>query len=83
MAGGPVGLAALGGMAAVSAAEYVAASRRGPNGETSLDDLGRPSQIARELADRLDHDTPVSPADNDPWRDEPGRRAFVPEGGSA
>lgn len=82
MAGGPVGLAALGGMAAVSAAEYIAANRRGPDGEMSLADLGRPSDIARDLADRLDHLDPAAPVDNDPWRDEPGRGRPIVEGGS-
>jgi hypothetical protein len=82
MAGGPVGLAALGGMAAVSAAEYVAADRRRPDGMPALDDLGRPSEVVREMAERLDRD-PTSPArpEDDPWRDEPGRGASISGGG--
>jgi ribosomal protein L40E len=76
MAGGPVGLAALGGLAAVGAAEYVGAGRRGGVGP-DLDGLGRPSSAALELVDRLDHkDAP--PADNDPWRDDPGRTGVPP-----
>src|SRR3954468_1937355 len=76
MAGGPVGLAALGGLAAVGAAEYVAAGRR--HGETpDLGEIGRPSEIARELAERLDHDDAPA-ADNDPWRDDPGRTGVPP-----
>jgi hypothetical protein len=76
MAGGPVGLAALGGLAAVGAAEYVAAGRRRGEGP-DLDELGRPSDSARELAERLDHDE-APPADNDPWRDDPGRNQAPP-----
>jgi hypothetical protein len=75
MAGGPVGLAALGGLAAVGAAEYVAARRRGDGPD--LDELGRPSSVALELANRLDHEE-TPPADNDPWRDDPGRTGVPP-----
>lgn len=71
MAGGPVGLAALGGIAAVGAAEYLAASRR--QGGPAFDEIGRPSDAVREVADRLDHDGAADAVDNDPWRDEPGR----------
>jgi hypothetical protein len=72
MAGGPVGLAAVGGMAVVGAAEYALANRR-KNGTPDLDDLGRPSSVALELAERLDREQPATPDENDPWRDEPGR----------
>ncbi|HET7029601.1 MAG TPA: hypothetical protein VFI34_03745 [Candidatus Limnocylindrales bacterium] len=81
MIGGPVGLAAIGGMAVVGAAEYAAASRR--SGESaSLEDLGRPTEFATNVAERLDRDgepavvpvmeTPPSAPTPDPWRDLPG-----------
>ena len=73
MAGGPVGLAALGGLAAVGAAEYATASRRRGDGAPGYDDIGRPSDIAREVAERLDHGDVPDALDNDPWRDDPGR----------
>ena len=51
-AGGPVGLAALGGIAAVAAAEYAAASR-GPDGRTvDLEAVGRPSEAVLEALRR-------------------------------
>ena len=80
MAGGPVGLAALGGIAVVGAAEYALAGRGGQGGAPSLDDLGRPSEVALRALERLDHPesgetpTPEQAALLDPWRDEPGRR---------
>ncbi len=53
-AGGPIGLAALGGIAAVAAAEYAGASR-GPDGRPlELDAVGRPSEAAVEALRRLD-----------------------------
>jgi len=88
MIGGPVGAVALGGMAAVVAAEYLGARRPGMSGPGELDDIGRPSELARLAAERLDADvdpdasaetdepdadTPPSPAVLlDPWRDMPG-----------
>jgi hypothetical protein len=64
-----VGLAALGGMAVVGAAEYAAAGRRG-DGTIDIEGIGRPSAAATELAERLDREGAPAP---DPWRDEPGR----------
>ncbi|NJD29782.1 MAG: hypothetical protein FIA92_16010 [Chloroflexi bacterium] len=53
-AGGPIGLAALGGIAAVAAAEYAAASR-GPDGQPlELDAVGRPSEAVLEALRRLE-----------------------------
>ena len=79
LAGGPIGLAAVTGMAAVSAAEYVAASRRPDGTIPALEDLGRPSEIAAHLAAQLDRDGTSGPAEAaepssapaDPWRDLP------------
>jgi hypothetical protein len=80
MIGGPVGLAAIGGMAVVGAAEYLAASRRADRPD--LDDVGRPIAAAAQLVEQLDRDGD-RPADRpngdealvplvpDPWRDLP------------
>ena len=78
MVGGPIGLAAIGGMAVVSAAEYVAASRRAGDGP-ALEDVGRPIDAAARLAEQLDRagaTGPEAPAEPwhdavDPWRDLP------------
>ena len=51
MAGGPIGLAAIGGVAAVAAAEYMG-TRRGGTG--SLDEIGRPSEVALKALENLD-----------------------------
>lgn len=70
--GGPVGLAALGGMAAVGAAEYIGAGRS-HLGAPDLEDVGRPSAATLRALERLEHGdgaTPSSAADLDPWRDE-------------
>src|SRR5687768_5168555 len=47
MIGGPVGLAALGGVAAVAAAEYAGARRDHAGSPERLEDVGRISPIAR------------------------------------
>ena len=79
--GGPVGLAALGGMAAVGAAEYVAASRHGPGRPENLDDVGLPSEVtlyALEQVKRAEtgeaDEGDLGPA-ADPWRDLPAEPA--------
>jgi hypothetical protein len=79
MAGGPVGLAALGGIAVVGAAEYALAGRRDRDGAAPLDEVGRPSEVALRAVERLDHADGAQDAATDaladPWRDEPGRHA--------
>ena len=79
MAGGPVGLAAIGGMAVVGAAEYLSANR-GAGGEApAVEDVGRPSASAAQVAEQLDRDGnrgTDAPAEAwtdaaDPWRDLP------------
>jgi hypothetical protein len=88
MAGGPVGLAALGGLAVVGAAEYALSGRGGHDGAPALQDVGRPSEVALQALERLAIDETGAPsADgaandpwrdvpaNDPWRDEPNRGA--------
>jgi hypothetical protein len=82
MAGGPIGLAAIGGVAAVAAAEYLGA-RHGGSG--ALDDLGKPSEVVRQALGRLedaglpaagsaangDADAAALEAGRDVWRDLP------------
>ncbi|MFL5768836.1 MAG: hypothetical protein ACJ765_02020 [Chloroflexota bacterium] len=85
--GGPVGLAALGGIAAVAAAEYVAGGRERMGSPESLDAVGRPSEVTLRALEQLQEaergeapDRPApdastaadaAPADGDPWRDLP------------
>jgi hypothetical protein len=52
--GGPVGLAAIGGVAAVAGAELAAARRPGVTSPEDLEAVGRPSESARQVAARLD-----------------------------
>jgi len=88
MAGGPIGLAALGGIAVVGAAEYALAGRQAREGAPALDDVGRPSEVALRALERLvSEEAAAPPAEapateaqtdpwrdmSDPWRDEPGR----------
>lgn len=77
--GGPVGLAALGGVAAVAAAEYAGARRDHASGPERLADVGRISSVAQLAIDQLQR-APDEPADAsaDPWRDEPGRSEARP-----
>lgn len=54
--GGPVGLAALGGVAAVAAAEYAGAGRTHIRAPDNLEDVGRPSEITLRALEQLDDD---------------------------
>jgi hypothetical protein len=63
-AGGPVGLMAVGGVAAVMAAEYMGASRGGPGG-VGLESVGKPSEVVLQALERLEDgslDSEASPA---------------------
>jgi hypothetical protein len=81
VAGGPVGLAAIGGLAVVGAAEYALAGRRARDGAPTLDEIGRPSEAALRALERMAEagEDPVGPPPepeaeppaNDPWRDLP------------
>lgn len=51
-AGGPVGMMAVGGVAAVMAAEYMGASRGGP-GSVGLESVGKPSQVVLQALEHL------------------------------
>lgn len=84
MIGGPVGLVALGGIAAVAAAEYAGARRDGiGGGPEDLASVGRPSELAllaleRAKADPVGDIAPASTASEpatDPWRDLPAAPA--------
>ncbi|HEY2917185.1 MAG TPA: hypothetical protein VGI98_08230 [Candidatus Limnocylindrales bacterium] len=52
-AGGPAGLAALGGLAAIVAVEYLGTGSGSGGRRVSLDELGNPSEAARMMVDRL------------------------------
>jgi hypothetical protein len=52
-AGGPIGLVAFGGVAAVAAAEFMGAKRDGTPG-TSLEDVGRPSEVLLQAIEHAD-----------------------------
>ena len=54
MAGGPIGLAAIGGVAAVAAAEYLGASRGGS--AAALENVGKPSEVVLRALENLDAD---------------------------
>jgi hypothetical protein len=84
MAGGPIGLAAIGGVAAVAAAEYMGASRG--SGAAALENVGKPSEVVLQALEHLDAEgtrpdvTDPSGPDNAPapvddgrsiWRDLP------------
>ena len=60
MAGGPIGLAAIGGVAAVAAAEFMG-TRRDGNG--SLAEIGRPSEVVLKALERIDGTGAGAPAD--------------------
>jgi len=56
VAGGPVGLAALGGLAAVATTEYLGAGRGGSGAPADLGAVGRPSEAVLQAVERLEHD---------------------------
>lgn len=72
--GGPLGVAAIGGVAAVAGAEYLGARRPGMTAPDGLENVGRTSEIARQVADRLDRGEPADRASDAPARD-PGAPA--------
>jgi hypothetical protein len=76
--GGPAGLMMVGGVAAIAGAEHAAASRPGITAPDALDAVGRPSEAALRIVERIEAGTdPESPSDEgemgapDPWRDLP------------
>jgi RNA polymerase subunit RPABC4/transcription elongation factor Spt4 len=60
--GGPIGLAALGGLAAVAATEYLGAGRDG-SGQPDPDKVGQPSEAVLQMVEKLEAEgePPVSP----------------------
>jgi RNA polymerase subunit RPABC4/transcription elongation factor Spt4 len=54
VAGGPLGLAALGGLAAVAASEYLGAGRDMSGAAIDVMDVGRPSDAVLQAVKRLD-----------------------------
>lgn len=52
-AGGPIGAVLIGGVVAVAAAEYLGAKQPG-SGATALDEVGRPSELARQALEHAD-----------------------------
>jgi len=56
MAGGPIGIAAIGGVAAVAAAEFLGAG--GGRDAAQLENVGRPSEIVLQALEHLDHGAP-------------------------
>jgi hypothetical protein len=79
MAGGPIGLAAIGGVAAVAAAEYLGTGRGGADGR-SLEDVGRPSEVVLQALQNIDADT-SPPATNPPPATSDGADAERPDDG--
>jgi hypothetical protein len=67
MAGGPIGLAAIGGVAAMAAAEYLGARRDG--GGAALEDVGRPSEVLLQALEHLDGNPPDPSAPPEPGPD--------------
>ena len=71
VAGGPIGLVAIGGVAAVAGAEFLGAGRSGSGG-TALEDVGRPSEVLLQALDNAE----LASADPPPTGDAvPGAQA--------
>lgn len=96
VAGGPIGLVAIGGVAAVAGAEFLGARIGGPGGG-SLDDVGKPSEVALQALEHLDQAPKAAGADAAPeepadaaaadggmsiWRDLPAADSPAPSEGS-
>jgi hypothetical protein len=64
--GGPLGVAAIGGVAAVAGAEYLGARRPGLTAPDGLESVGRTSEVARQVAERLDRGEPARGEDREP-----------------
>jgi len=76
-AGGPLGLVALGGLAAVAASEYLGAGRGMSGAAVDGTDVGRPSEAVLQALKRLDHEAAEATAP------KTGSRAQLVVGGSA
>jgi hypothetical protein len=78
MAGGPIGLVAMGGVAAVAGAEFLGARIGGPGG-ASLDDVGKPSEVALQALEHIQGAAPNG-AEPDATPDEPADAAAADGG---
>jgi hypothetical protein len=81
VAGGPVGLAALGGIAAVAAVEYLGARNADGSGSVDLESVGRPSEAALMALERIEREgepAMSAPADG---RDAPAQPEVTPQAG--
>jgi len=67
--GGPLGIAAIGGVAAVAGAEYLGARRPGMTAPDGLENVGRMSETARLVAERLDRGEPAEQSQDSPASD--------------
>lgn len=74
MAGGPIGIAAIGGVAAVAAAEYLGAGAGGRDA-AQLENVGRPSESVLQALEHLDQGEPDPPTASG---DAPGEDAAGP-----
>lgn len=75
VAGGPIGLMAIGGVAAVAGAEFLA-SRHGGPGPASIEDVGKPSEVLLQaLEQERQAATPAS--------DQPGATAAAQDAAAA
>jgi hypothetical protein len=81
VAGGPIGLMAIGGVAAVAGAEFLGTRIGGSHGAPALEDVGKPSEVVLKALERGDAD-PKPPITDDAeaseaddgrsiWRDLP------------
>ena len=74
MAGGPIGLVAIGGVAAVAGVEFMAANR-GKGGTANLDEVGKPSEVLLQALDNLPADDSVEEAAKAKKDEEPDHAA--------
>lgn len=75
VAGGPIGLMAIGGIAAVAAAEYVGAQHGGATAQ-NLADLGRPSDVLLQALDHAADGADPKPPEPDHAADDGGRSVW-------
>jgi hypothetical protein len=88
VAGGPIGLVAIGGVAAVAGAELLGTRVASGHGAPALEDVGKPSEVVLQALEQADRaaaangaPSDTAPADDDGmsiWRDlppEPDREA--------
>jgi hypothetical protein len=68
VAGGPIGLVAIGGVAAVAGAEFLASHHGGPGGP-NLEDVGKPSEVLLQALEHLDGNPPDPSAPPEPGPD--------------